>query len=114
MKARIPGAGNAGNMMKRIQQMQEDMERMKDEVEATDFTASAGGNSIEVVVSGAHEVKSVKINPEIIDPEEPEMLEDLVIVAINEAIRKADAAMEQAMSKAQSGLSGLNIPGLGL
>ena len=114
MKARIPGAGNAGNMMKRIQQMQEDMERMKDEVEATDFTASAGGNSVEVVVSGAHEVKSIKINPEIIDPEEPEMLEDLVIVAINEAIRKADTAMEQAMSKAQSGLSGLNIPGLGL
>ncbi len=112
MKARIPGAdGGRGNMMKKIQEMQEEMERLKDEVEATDYTASAGGNAVEVVLSGAHELKAVNIKPEVIDPEEPEMLEDLIIAAVNEAIRKADDAMEQAMNKAQGGL---NIPGLNL
>ena len=107
MKARIPGAqqGGSANMMKKIQEMQEEMSR----VEETEFTASAGGGAVEVTVNGRHEAVSIKMAPEIIDPEEPEMLEDLIIAAFNESVRKANDAMEQGMERAKGGLS---IPGL--
>ncbi len=109
MKARIPGANNQGNMMKRIQQMQADMENVQQEVEATEFTASAGGGAVEVVVNGSHEILSIKIQPDVVDPEEIEMLEDLLIAALNESIKKANDAMEQGIERAKGGLS---IPGL--
>lgn len=109
MKARIPGAQNQGNMMKRIQQMQEDMTKLQSEVEATEFTSSAGGGAVEVTVNGAHEVLSIKMKPEVVDPEDIEMLEDLLISALNESIKKSNDAMEQGMEKAKGGLS---IPGL--
>ncbi len=109
MKARIPGANNQGNMMKRIQQMQADMENVQQEVEATEFTASAGGGAVEVVVNGSHEIISIKIQPDVVDPEEIEMLEDLLIAALNESIKKANDAMEQGIERAKGGLS---IPGL--
>jgi len=110
MKARIPGAqqGGSANMMKKIQEMQEEMARVQQEVEETEFTASAGG-AVEVTVNGRHEAVSIKMAPEIIDPEEPEMLEDLIIAAFNESVRKANDAMEQGMERAKGGLS---IPGL--
>ena len=110
MKARIPGAANqGGNMMKRIQQMQEDMEKVQKEVEETEFTASAGGGAVEVKVNGAHEVLAIKMEPDVVDPEEIEMLEDLLLAALNEGIKKANDAMEQGIEKAKGGLS---IPGL--
>ena len=109
MKARIPGANNQGNMMKRIQQMQADMENVQQEVEATEFTASAGGGAVEVLVNGSHEILSIKIQPDVVDPEEIEMLEDLLIAALNESIKKANDAMEQGIERAKGGLS---IPGL--
>ena len=109
MKARIPGANNQGNMMKRIQQMHADMENVQQEVEATEFTASAGGGAVEVVVNGSHEILSIKIQPDVVDPEEIEMLEDLLIAALNESIKKANDAMEQGIERAKGGLS---IPGL--
>ncbi len=111
MKARIPGAqqGGSANMMKKIQQMQEDMARIQQEVEESEFSASAGGGAVEVTVNGKHEALSIKMNPEVIDPEEPEMLEDLIIAAFNESVRKANDAMEQGMERAKGGLS---IPGL--
>jgi len=109
MKARIPGAANGGNMMKKIQQMQEDMERIQNEVEASSFSASSGGGAVEATVNGKHEVLSVKISPDVIDPEDAEMLEDMIIVAINEAIRKATEAMDKGIESAKGGLS---IPGL--
>ena len=109
MKARIPSANNQGNMMKRIQQMQADMENVQQEVEATEFTASAGGGAVEVVVNGSHEILSIKIQPDVVDPEEIEMLEDLLIAALNESIKKANDAMEQGIERAKGGLS---IPGL--
>lgn len=109
MKARIPGGMDRGSMMKRIQQMQEDMERVQAEVEATSYTASAGGGAVEAVVNGKHEVESIKINPEVVDPEDVEMLQDMIIVAVNEAIRKASDAMDQGIESAKGGLS---IPGL--
>ena len=108
MKARIPGAqqGGSANMMKKIQEMQEEMARVQQEVEETEFTASAGGGAVEVTVNGRHEAVSIKMAP---DPEEPEMLEDLIIAAFNESVRKANDAMEQGMERAKGGLS---IPGL--
>lgn len=111
MKARIPGAqqGGSANMMKKIQEMQEEMARIQEEVENTEFSASAGGGAVEVTVNGKHEAVSIKMDPEVIDPDEPEMLEDLIIAAFNESIRKANDAMEQGMERAKGGLS---IPGL--
>lgn len=109
MKARIPGGMDRNSMMKRIQQMQEDMERVQSEVEATSFTASAGGGAVEAVVNGKHEVEAVKISPDVVDPDDIEMLQDMIIVAVNEAIRKASEAMDQGIESAKGGLS---IPGL--
>ena len=111
MKARIPGApqGGANNMMKKIQEMQENMEKIQAEIEATEFTSSVGGGAVEVTVTGAHEIKAVNLKPEIVDPNDIEMLQDLIISAANESIRKANEAMEQGMEKAKGGLS---IPGL--
>ncbi len=109
MKARIPGAQNQGNMMKKIQQMQEDMTKIQDEIEATEYTSSVGGGAVEVTVNGAHEVLSIKMQPDVVDPEDIEMLEDLLISALNESIKKANDAMDQGMERAKGGLS---IPGL--
>ena len=109
MKARIPGAQNQGNVMKKIQQMQEDMTRIQEEIEATEFTSSVGGGAVEVTVNGSHEVLSIKMQPDVVDPEDIEMLEDLLISALNESIKKANDAMDQGMEKAKGGLS---IPGL--
>ena len=95
MKARIPGAQNQGNMMKKIQQMQEDMTRIQEEIEATEFTSSVGGGAVEVTVNGSHEVLSIKMQPDVVDPEDIEMLEDLLISALNESIKKANDAMDQ-------------------
>lgn len=109
MKARIPGAQNQGNMMKKIQQMQEDMTRIQEEIEATEYTSSVGGGAVEVTVNGSHEVLSIKMHPDVVDPEDIEMLEDLLISALNESIKKANDAMDQGMERAKGGLS---IPGL--
>ncbi len=109
MKARIPGGAGGGqmNMMKKIQEMQQQLEQKQAEVEASEFTASAGGGAVEVTVSGAHEVKAINMQPDVVDPEDIEMLSDLIIAATNEAMRKADDAMEQAMNAAKGGL---NLP----
>ena len=110
MKARSPGgAQGGGNMMKKIQEMQENMQRIQQEVEATEFSSSVGGGAVEVIVNGAHEVTAVNLKPEVVDPEDVEMLEDLIISAFNESIRKANEAMEKGMERAKGGLS---IPGL--
>ena len=109
MKARIPGCQGGGQMamMKRIQEMQAQMEQKQQEIENTSFTASAGGGAVEVTVTGAHEVKDIKLQPDVVDPEDIDMLADLLIAATNEAMRKADDAMEQAMGAFKSGL---NLP----
>lgn len=114
MKARIPGGVNTGNMMKKFQDMQADMENKQAEIEASEFTASAGGGAVEVTVAGTHEVKSIKISPDVVDPEDVEILEDLVCAATNEAIKKSIDAMEQAMEQAKAGLGSFgNLGGLG-
>ena len=110
MKARIPNQGGQANMMKRLQQMQEDMARVQQECEEAEYRASAGGGAIDVTVNGKHQVVSVKIQPDVVDPEDVEMLEDLLVAAVNEAMRKADETTEREMGKITGGM---NIPGLG-
>ena len=110
MKARIPGMQGGGsqmNMMKKIQEMQAQLETKQAEIEATEFSASAGGGAVEVTVTGAHEVKAINIQPDVVDPDDVEMLSDLIIAATNEAMRKAEDAMEQAMNALKGGL---NLP----
>ncbi len=112
MKARIPNQNNMSrnDMMAKIQKMQEDMANKQEEIENSEFSASAGGGAVEVKVSGKHEILSVSIKPEVVDPEDVEMLEDLLIASLNEAIRKATETMDREMN---SFTGGLNIPGLG-
>lgn len=109
MKARIPNQGGQANMMKRLQQMQDDMARVQKECEEAEYKASAGGGAIDVSVNGKHQLVSVKIQPDVVDPEDVEMLEDLLVAAVNEAMRKADETMEREMGKITGGM---NIPGL--
>ncbi len=114
MKSRIPGAPqvNQANMMELVQKMQEDMTRVQAEVDVTEFTASSGGGAVEVVVNGKHDVCRITIKPEVVDPEEIDMLEDLLIAALNESIRKANEALEKGINEAKGVLGGLSIPGL--
>ena len=106
MKARIPnqGGNSQAAMMKKIQDMQNEMARIQEEVENSEFSASAGGGAVEVTVNGKHEVLAVNIQPEVVDPEDVEILSDMIIAATNEAIRKAADTMEQRMGSATSGM----------
>mgnify|MGYP001146546765 CR=1 FL=1 len=105
MKARIPNQGPTGaNMMKKLQEVQSNMSALQDELAVAEY------NAVEVTVNGSHEIKAIKIKPEVIDPEEPEMLEDLLMASLNEAMRKADETAEREMNKLTGGL---NIPGMG-
>lgn len=113
MKARIPGgAGGPNNfnaMLKQAQKMQEDMAVLKEDLDAREYVATAGGDAVKVIVSGKHEVKRVEIKPEIVDPDDVEMLEDFVTIAVNEAIRQAKEAEETEMSAITGNL---NLPGV--
>ena len=106
MKARIPnqGGNSQAAMMKKIQDMQAEMARIQEEVEQSEYSASAGGGAVEVKVNGKHEILEVNIKPEVVDPEDVEILSDMIIAATNEAIRKASDTMEQRMGNATSGL----------
>ena len=110
MKARIPNQGGQANMMKKLQQMQDDMARVQKECEEAQYSASSGGGAVEVTVNGSHQLVSVKIQPDVVDPEDVEMLEDLLVASVNEAMRKADETLEREMGKITGGMS---IPGLG-
>lgn len=105
----FPGGGIPGNMnnlMKQAQRMQRQMEENQKELENKEFTASAGGGAVTVTVSGKKEVVGVKLAEEVVDPEDIEMLEDLVMAAANEALRMADEANAEVMSKMTGGLGG--------
>ncbi len=115
MKARLPrgvGGGSATNMQqiaKQAQKMQEEMEKATLVLEEKEYSATTGGSMVTAVVTGKMEVKSIELNPEVVDPEDTEMLADLVVGAVNEALRAAAQEKEDTMS-ALSG--GLNLPGL--
>ena len=101
------GGMNMNNRMKQAQRMQRQMQEQQEALEASEFTAASGGGAVTVVVSGKKEVKSVKIEPEVVDPEDVEMLEDLIIAALNEAFRQVDEKSEATMSKFTGGMGGL-------
>ena len=99
--------GNMNNLMKQAQKMQRQMEEAQKELEEMEMTATAGGGAVEVTVSGKHEVTKVKLAEEVVDPDDIEMLEDLIMAATNEALRKVEDASQQNMSKITGGLGGL-------
>jgi len=108
----FPGGGMPGNMqnlMKQAQKMQKQMEEQAKEMETKEFTATAGGEAVTVTVTGSKEIKSVKLKEEVVDPEDVEMLEDLIVAAVNEALRKVDDESAAAMSKYTGGMGGLNF-----
>ena len=101
------GGMNLNNLMKEAKKMQADMEKPQAELAEKEFEASAGGGAVTVKVSGEKTLKEIKIKPEVVDPEDVEMLEDLVLTCVNEALRQVDSAQAQSLGK-------YNIPGLGL
>ena len=102
------GMGNMGNMMKQAQKMQKEMMKLQEEIEQRTVESSAGGGAVTVVITGKKEIKSIILNPEIVDPDDIEMLQDLIMAAVNEAIRQADEMAAKEMSKITGGL---NLPG---
>ena len=98
--------GNMNNLMKQAQRMQRQMEESQKELETKEFTAEAGGGAVEVTVTGKKEVTKVKLSQEVVDPDDVEMLEDLVMAATNEALRMAEDANAEVMNKMTGGLGG--------
>ncbi|RKD28803.1 YbaB/EbfC family nucleoid-associated protein [Thermohalobacter berrensis] len=107
--ARFPGMGNMNKMMKQVQKMQKKMAEMQKELEEKEVEASAGGGAITVKVNGKKEVLDINIDKDVVDPDDVEMLQDLIIAATNEALRKAE---EMVSSEMQKITGGMNIPGL--
>lgn len=99
--------GNMNNLMKQAQRMQKQMEEKTKEMEEKEFEASVGGGAVTVKVSGKKEVTSITLSPEVVDPDDIEMLQDLVIAAVNEAYRKMEEESQSAMSSITAGLGGL-------
>ena len=106
------GMPNMNSLMKQAQKMQKQMAEVQEKAEEITAEASAGGGMVNVVVNGKKEIKSITIKPEAVDPDDIEMLQYLIIVAVNEGIRKAGEIYEAEMGKVAGGLSGMNIPGL--
>lgn len=113
MKARMPqgfGRPDPNAMMRQVQKMQENIRATQEELEAKEYTGTASGEMVSVTMNGKHEVVAVSIKPEAVDPEDIEMLEDLIAAAVNSAVSAVDKDSEEEMSKLTGGL---NIPGLG-
>ena len=114
MKARLPegfggGPNNMQGMIRKAQKMQEDMEKKQAELAEREFTSTSGGGAVTVVINGKKELQSLKLKSEVVDPEDIEMLEDLILAAVNESIR----TVEDVTSKEMDAITnGLNIPGM--
>ncbi len=115
MKARLPqgfgggGAANLQQLARQAQKIQEEMDKTTAELEEKEYAATSGGDAVKATVTGKMEVKSLELKPEVVDPEDTEMLCDLVIAAVNEALRSAAQDKEQRMEKISGGL---NVPGM--
>jgi hypothetical protein len=103
------GFGNMGQVLKMAQKMQQDLARAQEEVGQRTIDATAGGGAVQVTVSGRKEIQAIRIAPEVLRPEEAEILQDMLIAALNQALRQADELMSQAVSKLTGGLK---LPGL--
>ncbi len=111
MKARIPGGGGQSQaaMLKQVQKMQEDMANLQADIEEREFTATAGGGMVEVTFNGRHEMKKITIDPDAVDTDDIEMLEDFITIAVNEAMKNIAETSEKEMGAITGGL---NLPGL--
>ena len=105
------GGGMNMNMIKQAQKMQQDMLRMQQELQEKEYEAKAGGGVVIATVNGKHELVAITIDPEAVDPDDVEMLQDMIVAAVNEALRKAESSMAESMSKITGSLGGLG--GLG-
>ena len=109
------GMGGGGNMQKQLQQlqaMQAEMEQVQAEIAEKEITTTAGGGAVEVTINGNKEITKLNIDKDVVDPDDVEMLQDLVMAAVNEAIRQIEELSENAMNEITGGFGGLGIPGL--
>ena len=112
MKARLPqgyqnSAPNMNQMVRKAQKMQEDIGKIQEELAVKEFTKQVGGGAIELVMTGDKQLKSVTIKPEVVDPEDIEMLEDLIVASFNDAVKKVDELQEELMGPLAGGMGGL-------
>lgn len=117
MKARLPqgrggGMGNMQDMLKQAQKMQEDMAALQEELDEKEYDISAGGGAVKVKINGKLEVSGLEINPEIVDPDDIETLQDILTAAINEAIKTVSDTNNAEMGKVTGPLSGMGLPGM--
>ncbi len=101
-----PGGGNQMDMMKKAQKMQQEFLKMQQELEARKFEATAGGGVVKATLLGTREFESIEIKPEAVDPDDVEMLQDMVLAAVNEALRLCDDTTSETMNKMQNGMGG--------
>jgi DNA-binding YbaB/EbfC family protein len=101
--------GNMANMMKKVQKLQADMAKLQEELKTRTLESTAGGGAIKIVVNGEKQIQSIKIDPAAADPQDIEMLEDMIMAAVNEALKKVDDMMAQEMGKLTGGMK---IPGM--
>jgi len=112
MRSRVPkniGGGNMNSMIKQAQKMQDEITALQTDIEQREFSATSGGGVVEVTVTGAKNIKSLTIKPEAVDPDDVEMLQDLVVSAINEAMNEVEKVTEEEMNKITGGVA---LPGL--
>ena len=117
MKVRLPnngGMGNMQNMLKQAQQMQADMEAKRAELDAAEYEVAAGGGAVQVKINGKRQILSLKIEPELVDPDDIETLEDIVVAAVNEAINRVDTTEAEEMAKITGPMSALGGLGGGM
>ena len=101
------GGMNQMQMMKQAQKMQEELLKMQEQLDAAEYEASAGGGMVSVKVTGKRELTAITIDPQVVDPDDIEMLQDLILAAVNEALRKGEEARESAMNRMAPGMGGL-------
>ena len=118
MKARLPqgyggaGAANLQQLARQAQKLQEEMDKTTAELEEKEYTATSGGDAVKAVVTGKMEIRSIELKPEVVDPEDTEMLGDLIIAAVNEALRAAAADKAERLEKLSGGLNMPGVPGM--
>ena len=103
----FPGGGNQMNMVRQAQKMQQELLKMQQEIETSKFEFTAGGGAVKATLVGTHQLESITIDPEVVDPDDVEMLQDLVLAAVNGAIKLCDDSTAKSMSKIQGGM---NLP----
>ena len=101
----MPGGGMNMNMIRQAQKMQQDLLKMQQEMESRTFTATAGGGAVTAVASGKREIVSITIEPDVVDPDDVEMLQDMIVAAVNEALRTAESTANESMAKLTGGLN---------